>query len=209
MRILLIDDHPIMRSACRLLLQERADAAILEASTGAEGERLSAAENPDLVILDLNLPDGSGLDVLRRLRAADPARRVVVFSMYENPSLVSRAMKAGANGYVTKSDDPEALVAAITRVEAGETYLSGVAARQLAFSILRGEPESRLSGREREVLALLAEGLDIARIGERLGVSYRTAASLVAQLRAKLDLPSTAALIRHAVEWARASGSTA
>lgn len=203
MHILLIDDHPIIRDACRLLLQDRPDVAILEASTGADGERLYATERPDVVVLDLNLPDCGGLDVLRRLRAADPACRVIVFSMYENPSLVGRAMDAGARGYVTKSDDPDALLEAIGRVAAGECYLSVVAARQVALSSLRREPESRLSPREHEVLALLAEGFSIARVAERLGVSYRTSASLVAQLRTKLDLPSNAALIRRAVELAR------
>ncbi len=203
MRILLIEDHPIVRDACRLLLQDRPDAVILEASTGAEGERLCAAESPDLVVLDLNLSDCGGLDVLRRLRAEDPTRRVVVFSMYEDPTFVSRAMDAGASGYVTKSDDPDALLEAIVRVAAGECYLSTVAARQVALSSLRRQPDSRLSPRERQVLGLLAEGLSLARIAERLGVSYRTSASLVAQLRTKLDLPSTAALIRRAVELAR------
>ncbi len=199
MRTLLIEDHPIVGDACRLLLGERS--AITEARTGAEGERLFAAEHPDVVVLDLNLPDGSGLDVLRRLRAEDPTCRVIVFSMYEEPSFVSRAMDAGAMGYVTKSDNPDALLEAIERVMAGERYLGAVAARQVALSSLRREP--RLSPREREVLDLLAEGLSIARVAERLGVSYRTSASLIAQLRNKLELPSTAALIRRAVEQAR------
>jgi two-component system, NarL family, invasion response regulator UvrY len=203
MRILLIEDHPIVRDACRLLLQDRPDFIVLEASTGAEGERLCATESPDVVVLDLNLPDCGGLDVLRRLRAADPARRVIVFSMYENPSLVARAMDAGARGYVTKSDDPDALLEAISQVAAGGSYLSVVAARQVALWSLRREPESLLSAREREVLELLAEGCSIGRIAERLGTSYRTAASAVAQLRTKLDLPSNAALIRRAVELAR------
>jgi two-component system invasion response regulator UvrY len=203
MRILLIEDHPIVRDACRLLLQDRPDVLVLEANTGAEGERLCAAESPDMVVLDLNLPDCGGIDVLRRLRAADPMRPVIVFSMYESPSLVIRAMDAGARGYVTKSDEPDALLEAIAHVAAGETYLSVVAARQLALSSLRREPEALLSPRERGVLGLLAEGFSIARIAEQLGISYRTAASVVAQLRTKLDLPSNAALIRRAVELAR------
>jgi DNA-binding NarL/FixJ family response regulator len=203
MRVLLIEDHPIVRDACRLLLQDRPDVVVVEASTGTEGARLCADQNPDVVVLDLNLPDGSGLDVLRGLRAADPTRRVIVFSMYDNPSLVARAMDAGARGYVTKSDDPEALLEAICQVAAGQSYLSVVAARQVALSSLRREPESLLSTRERDVLAMLAEGCSIARIAEGLGISYRTAASVVAQLRTKLDLPSNAALIRRAVELAQ------
>jgi len=203
MRILLIEDHPIVREACRLLLQDRPDVVVLEANTGADGERLCTAENPDMVVLDLNLPDCGGLDVLRRLRAAEPRRRVIVFSMYENPNLVIRAMDAGARGYVTKSDDPDALLEAVTQVAAGESYLSVVAARQVALWSLRREPESLLSPREREVLELLADGFSIGRIAERLGIGYRTAASVVAQLRTKLDLPSNAALIRRAVDLAR------
>ena len=203
MRILLIEDHPIVKDACRLLVAERPDVTILEASTGAAGERLCAAENPDIVVLDLHLPDGSGLDVLRRLRTEDGGRRVIVFSMYEEPSFVWRAMDAGAMGYVTKSDHPDALLEAIRRVHSGERYLGAIAARQVAFSNMRGGTHPKLSAREREVLNLLADGLSISRIAERLSVSYRTSASLVAQLRTKLDLPSTAALIRHAVETAR------
>jgi DNA-binding NarL/FixJ family response regulator len=128
--------------------------------------------------------------------------------MYEDPGFVRRAMDLGARGYVTKNDDPEALAEAVRAVRAGELYLGAVAAKKLAMANLRGTGGrfAELTRREQEVLALLAEGQSLNQIGDRLAVSYRTAASLVAQLRGKLAVGSTAALIKLAVENRRDAG---
>jgi DNA-binding NarL/FixJ family response regulator len=201
MNVLLIEDHPIVREGCRRLLAGH-DTDVTEAATAAEGLRLCAETDPDIVILDLNLPDASGFDVLRDLLRARADRRIIVFSMYEDAAFVTRAMAEGASGYVTKSDDPDALAEALAKVASGEIYLGATAAKVIAMATLRPARASRenLSPRERQVLDLLGEGNSLAQIADRLGLSYRTGAALVAQLRTKLDAGSTAALIKLAVE---------
>ena len=209
LRVLLIEDHPIVRAGCRRLLEERGPVRIMETETAAEGLRLSSEVSPDLVILDLGL-SGGGLATLQRMIAAAPGLKVLVFSMHEEPIMVAGALEAGARGYVSKNDDPGTLLEAVERIGAGETYLSRPVAQKLALMNLRpGESPLRgLSVREREVLTLLGAGRSLAEVAIEIGVSYRTAAADAAQIRSKLSLPSMAALIRFAVEHARvAAGS--
>jgi DNA-binding NarL/FixJ family response regulator len=206
MRVLLIEDHPIVRSACKRLLAEH---EVLEAASAAEGERLAAEAAPAVIVLDLNLPDAAGLAVLSRLLKTDPKHKVIVFSMFEEAGFVRGAIEAGALGYVTKSDDPEALADAVAKAARGEIYLGATAARVLALAAIRpvaGTAASQFNGlskRERDVLALLGEGRDLAEVAACLHISYRSSASIVAGLRAKLEAPSTAALIKLAVEAKR------
>jgi len=209
MKLLLIEDHPIVRRGCRRLLAEDG-VDVIEASSAAEGLALCKTARPDVIVLDLNLPDSGGLDLLPRLRAAHPDGLVIIFSMYEDPGFGRRAIDLVARGYVTKNDDPEALADAVRAVLAGELYLGAVAAKKLAIANLRGaaSPFAELTRREQQVLALLAEGQSLTEIGDRLAVSYRTAASLVAQLRGKMAVGSTAALIKLAVESRRDASGT-
>lgn len=207
MKILLIEDHPIVRAGCRRLLQDHADAAafeVIEASTGAEAVALNAAALPDIAVLDLHLPDMPGMDVLRLLRRQTPRLGVIVFSMYEDVPFVTSALEAGARGYVTKNDDPASMIEAINRVQAGGRYLAPRVAERLALQPLREhDPLEDLTVREREVFGLLGKGQSLAEIASLLGVSYRTAAHAAAQTKAKLKLGSAAALIKHAVERTR------
>jgi two-component system, NarL family, invasion response regulator UvrY len=204
--VLLVEDHPIVRAGCRRLLEERGDISVIEAETASEGLSFCREASPDLVILDLGLADG-GLALLRRMLAAVPGLKVLVFSMHEEPVMVAGALEAGARGYVSKNDDPAALLEAVERIGAGEVYLSRPVAQKLALMNLRpGESALRgLSAREREVLALLSTGRSLAEVASEINVSYRTAAAVAAQIRAKLNLPSMAALIRLAVEQAAAA----
>ena len=208
MRILLIEDHPIVRAGCRRLLQDHLadDAAfdVMEASTGAEALALNAAARPDIALLDLNLPDMPGMDVLRLLRQQTPQLAVIVFSMYEDVPFVTAALEAGAQGYVTKNDDPASMLEAIERVQAGGRYLAPRVAQRLALQPFRDhDPLAELSVREREVFGLLGKGQSLTEIAGLLGVSYRTAANAAAQTKAKLKLGSAAALIKHAVDNVR------
>lgn len=208
MKILLIEDHPIVRAGCRRLLQDRAtdDATfdVIEASTGAEAVALNAAALPDIAVLDLHLPDMPGMEVLRLLRKQTPQLGVIVFSMYEDVPFVTSALEAGARGYVTKNDDPESMIEAIGRVQAGGLYLAPRVAERLALQPFRNhDPLEELTVREREVFGLLGKGQSLAEIASLLGVSYRTAANAAAQTKAKLKLRSAAALIKHAVERTR------
>lgn len=208
MKILLIEDHPIVRAGCRRLLQDHAtdDATfdVIEASTGSEAVALNAAALPDIAVLDLHLPDMPGMDVLRLLRKQTPRLGVIVFSMYEDVPFVTSALEAGARGYVTKNDDPERMIEAIERVQAGGLYLAPRVAERLALQPFREhDPLEELTVREREVFGLLGKGQSLVEIASFLGVSYRTVASAAAQIRTKLKLGSAAALIKHAVERTR------
>lgn len=206
LKVLLIEDHPIVRAGCRRLLQARAGTEIFEAGSGAEGLAISLRHRPHVVVLDLSLPDGNGLAILARLRAETPAAAVLVFSMYEEAAFVARALEAGALGYLTKHDDPEALVEAVEAVARGARYLGHSVAQKLALLSLEPgrDPLRGLSARELDVLDLLGAGTGLTEIAAALGLSYRSAANIAAQLRAKLQLRSQAALVKFAVETASA-----
>lgn len=203
--ILLIEDHPIVRAGCRRLLQSRDGIEIIEADCGAEGLRLNRERRPDLIILDLNLPDATGLDLLRQVRRETPAVKVLVFSMYEDPAFVANALEAGAVGYITKNDDPDTLLEAIDRAWQGSVHLGRTVAQKLALMNLRspGSALRNLSPRETQVLELLGDGRSLSEIAARLDISYRTAANVSSQLKSKLGVASTSGLVKLAVEQQR------
>jgi two-component system invasion response regulator UvrY len=205
MRILLIDDHPIVRSACRRLLQTNGEVEVAEAATAANGLSAAGWFLPDIIILDLNLPDGHGLDLLQQMLSEDRDRKVIVFSMYDDPVFAARALEAGAKGYMTKSDAPEDLLRAIAKVKAGGIFLTGPMAEKLALKVAAARDgfQAELSSRERRVLELLSVGRTLAQVADELEVSYRTSAHIVSQIKIKLHITSTAALIRWAVENTR------
>jgi DNA-binding NarL/FixJ family response regulator len=203
--ILLIEDHPIVRAGCRRLLQSRNGIEIIEADCGAEGLRLNRERSPDLVILDLNLPDTNGLDVLRQLLRETPAVKVLVFSMYEDPAFVANALEAGAVGYVTKNDDPDTLLEAVDKAWQGSVHLGHTVAQKLALMNLRSPNGSlrNLSPREIQVLDLLGDGRSLSEIAGRLDISYRTVANISSQLKNKLGIGTTSGLVKLAVEQRR------
>jgi two-component system, NarL family, invasion response regulator UvrY len=203
MKVLLIEDHAIVRAGCARVLGTRPDIQVIEARTGAEGAAAAAAERPDLVILDLNLPDMRGLEVLLAIRAVQPYLKVIIFSMYEDPALVSRALEAGALGYVSKNDDPELLLEAIDNGLAGRTYLGHAVAQKMALASLTADPLTGLTERERRLIDLLGSARTLGEISADLDVSYRTTAALAARTRIKLGLRTNSALIKFAVERRR------
>jgi len=202
MRILLIDDHPIVRNACHRLLSIQGGMQVVEATTAAEGTRLAVEFAPEVIVLDLKLPDGSGLDALAVMVAQAPGARIIVFSMYDDPIFAARALEAGAKGYITKNDDPDLLLQAIACVAAGEVFLTAAIAQHLAATAggTEADPAQDLSPREQQVLHLLRDGKTLAQIADELNVAYRTAAHAAAQIKSKLRIGSTAALIKWAVE---------
>jgi two-component system, NarL family, invasion response regulator UvrY len=202
MRILLIEDHPIVRTACRLMLQPERGVEVAEATTAGAGLDMAASFSPDLVILDLRLPDGNGLDLIATLVTAQPDRKIIVFSMYEDPIIASRALEAGASGYITKNDDPDVILQAIDKVSGGSIFLTPGMAEKIALMAARqnSDPLQSLSSRERQVLGLLGCGRTLAEIADELRLSYRMSAYAVAQIKAKLRIPTTAAVIRWAVD---------
>jgi two-component system, NarL family, invasion response regulator UvrY len=199
MKILIVDDHPIVRSGLRRLLADEAE-EIEEAETGQSALSIFRVSRPTLTVLDLNLPGISGLEVIERLKVVNPKARILVLSMHDDPMHVRRALQAGAAGYVTKNAPPEEIIEAVRRVADGGTYVEHSVAEELVFlSIkLQAHPLSELSTRELEVLRLLAKGCSLSTIASIIGVSHKTAANSSSRIKAKLGARTTADLIRIA-----------
>ncbi len=201
-RILLIDDHAVVRAGCRLLLQRRAAIEIIEAGSAAEGVRLNAEHRPQLIVLDLGLGDGSGFDIMQRLRADGRAAPILVFTMHEDPVMAARAMKSGAAGYASKNDGPDTFLDAVDTLLRGDIYLSPAMAQKLALRQIRAgdNPLRSLSRRELDVLRLFGAGKSLAEIAGELELSYRTVANSVSQIKRKLNVATNARLLRLAID---------
>jgi two-component system invasion response regulator UvrY len=202
MRVLIVDDHPIVASGCRALLAGDPDIVILEASDAETGEAAFVAERPDICILDINLPGVSGFELARRILARSTTARIIMFSMNDDPVFAARAIEAGAKGYVSKSGDPADLVEAIREVSRGGVFLTPATAQSIAFAG-RGQAENRLgklSAREIEILRLLAAGKSLTEIAWMVHASYKTIANTSSMMRHKLGLRTSAELVRLAIE---------
>ncbi len=199
--ILVVDDHPIVRAGCRQLIQQIPSANVVEAETGEDGYRLFQEIYPDMVLLDITLPGIGGLEILRKMRANRENAKVLMFSMHEDPVFASRAMQAGARGYITKNNAADHLVEAVQKVLDGKTYLSPDTAQQLAMLNVGAETSqlSDLSRRELEILRLLGEGKSMTEIADLLGISYKTVANNLTQIKSKLAISKTAELMRFAI----------
>lgn len=201
-RVLLVDDHAVVRAGYRLLLQNAPEIEVVaEADSGELACRLFAELAPDVVIMDLTLPGIGGLEAIRRIVQREPQAKVLVFSMHEDLLFVEQALAAGARGYVTKSSTPHVLVAAVKQIAAGGQPLAGDIAQRLKFSRVRGDdsPLKNLSTREFEIFCLLAEGLSSAEIAKRLSLSHKTVANYGTQLKSKLNVGTVAELARLAI----------
>jgi two-component system, NarL family, invasion response regulator UvrY len=202
-KVLIVDDHPVVRAGlCRMLTAEP-DVEVREAADGREALSLYREQVPTLVILDLNLPGLGGLEVLERIKAADPEAHILVLSMHDDNTHVTGALQAGAMGYVTKNADPEELLEAIAHVAAGQTYIEREIAEALVFTSLKASPHplQDLSSRDLEILRLLAEGRSLSQIADTLGIGYKTAANNCTRIKAKLGAAGTAELIRIAIRY--------
>lgn len=201
MKILIVDDHAVVRQGIQRLLSSLPNAAIFEAATAHEALAAARKERPDVIILDINLEGASGLELLRRLRIEMPAVRVLMFSMHAEPIYANRALKAGAYGYVCKSASAEELTTAVLRVLEGERYLDSTLAGELVMSSVRAEdPMRNLTNREIEILRMLGEGKSLQGIADAIGIAYKTVANSCGRIKEKLDLPRTSDLIRFSIE---------
>jgi two-component system, NarL family, invasion response regulator UvrY len=201
-KVLMIDDHPIVRDGCRQVFARRSDISLHEAESAAAGLAANRDIKPDIVILDVGLGDGNGLDVMPALRADNDGTQIIIFSMYEAPRFVTRALELGARGYVTKSDDPQVIVAAIDKVLSGAIFLGPSVAQALALANIAPPPDPlrELTARERQVVALLGDGKTLTEIATLLDISYKSAANVIAAIKQKLSISSSPALIKFAVE---------
>lgn len=201
MKILVVDDHVVVREGIRRLLGTLPHAEILEAGSAVEALTIFRKENPSLVVLDVHLNSSSGLELLPRLKAEDKNARIVMFTMHAEPSYAARAIRAGAMGYVSKSAGADELIAAIRSVADGDRYVDRELASELVFGPSTGtDPFEELSNREMEILRLLGEGKSLSQIASTFGIAYKTVANSCTRLKEKLGLERTADLIRVSIQ---------
>lgn len=203
-RVLIADDHGVVAEGLKHLVEAQKDMQVIAlVGDGREAVRVAKEEQPDIVLMDLSMPEMNGADATSAIHERDPKCRVIVLSMYSEREYVRRALKAGAAGYVIKRSASAELVEAIRAVHAGQRYLSP----RVADVVIedqpgggRDDPLARLSAREREVLQLLAEGKTGAQIAERLKLSQKTVETYRARLVEKLGIRDLAGLVRFAIQ---------
>ena len=204
-RVLLADDHKLVRAGIRALLQTVADVEIVaEAADGREALRLVAAHHPDLALMDITMPSLNGLDAAVRIGRAFPHTRVVILSMNADEDSVLKALRAGAVGYLVKTADPAELGLAIQAVARGERFLSSAVSKHVVAACFnRNDREQtsleRLTTRQREVLQLIAEGHTTKAIAAKLDIGTKTAEAYRAELMKALDIHDIASLTRFAI----------
>jgi two-component system, NarL family, invasion response regulator UvrY len=198
-RILIADDHKIVRDGLKRILASAADFEVAgEAADGDQALALAKANPYDVAMLDMSMPGLSGLDLIKRLKSEKPKLKILVLSMHGERQYAARALKAGASGYLNKDSASELLLGALRKIAAGGVHIGEEAAASLV-SPGRTTHEN-LSDREFEVLRLLVEGLGPTEIGERLHLSVKTVSTHKTHILEKLDLKSTAELVRYALE---------
>lgn len=196
--VLLVDDHAVVRQGYRRLLEREPDIRIAgEAASAAQAYQEFCRLAPDVVVIDISLPDVSGIEAMRRMLAREPRARVLVFSMHEETIFPSRALEAGARGYITKASAPDVLVDAVRAVAAGKTYLSHDVAQTLALKNVTGSGArlQTLSAREFEIMRLLVAGDSVAAIAGKLGLGAKTVANYQSSIRNKLGAENAAQLL--------------
>lgn len=201
-KVLIVDDHPVVLSGCRALFVGDASVKIEEAVDAKSGHRAFLQKKPDVTVIDINLPDLSGFELMRRIRKDDPEAKIIMFSMNSDPAFVVRAVDLGAQGYVSKADDPRVLVKAVRKVAAGDNFISPDLAEAVTFSgaAIKANPASQMTARELEILRLLGRGDKIVEVAEALDISYKTVANTTSLLKQKLGAKNHSDLIRIAVE---------
>lgn len=195
MRVLIVDDHPIVISGCRALLGGGIE--LVEARTAKAGLAAFDEAHPDVTVIDINLPDESGLELARRLLARAPTAAILMLSMNDDPIFVREAIAIGAKGFVSKNDDPRQLAIAIAAGGRGDTFLPEAIAQRLARSRM---DDQLLTAREQQVVRLLSEGSSLAEIAAALDISYKTVTQACTEARRKLDARTPAELVRRAIE---------
>jgi two-component system invasion response regulator UvrY len=197
-RILIADDHKIVRDGLKRILAGSDLEVAGEAASGDEALALVKANDYDVAMVDMSMPGLSGIALVKRLKAEKPKLKVLVLSMHGEHQYAARALKAGASGYLTKDSAAEQLVGALRKIAAGGVHISDAAASALVSA--QGAPSEMLSDREFEVMRLLVEGLGPSEIGERLHLSVKTVSTHKTRILEKLGLGSTAELVRYALE---------
>ncbi len=206
-KVLLADDHIVVRQGLRALLTSEPDIEIVgEADNGRQAVQLAKKDMPDVVVMDIAMPVLNGLEATRQIKKIIPSIKVLVLTMYENEESVFQILKAGASGYLIKDSAVTELVTAIRAIRQGDSYLSPSISRKVIEEYVRraevGEkssPEDPLSSREREILQLIAEGNSIPQIASRLCISKKTVEAHKAHIMEKLDIHDKVGLIKYTI----------
>lgn len=204
-RVIITDDHPIVRQGIRQILEDDRDqrfGVIDEASDSSDLLEKLLHGVYDVILLDISLPGRSGLDILPDIRKRSPGSRVIMLSMYPEEQYAVRALKTGASGYMTKSSAPEELISAVIKVSNGEKYITAGIAEIITHNFFYGageQPQELLSARELEVIKLLAAGHKLNGIAELLMLSPKTVSTYRSRILEKLNLKTTAEIIRYAL----------
>jgi two-component system invasion response regulator UvrY len=201
MNILIIDDHPLLRSGLGRLFAIEFAATIVEAANADEGLKQFQLSKPDITVLDLNLPDQGGLSLLRRLKSEDPAARVVVLSMHDDALSAAACLRGGAIAYLSKSAEPELILEAIRKALLGQPYLQPTIAQDLAIQQVtrRDDPFQTLQSLDLEILRLILAGKRPDQIAQSLGLAEKTVANRKTSLRSKLNVTNDVELVKAAL----------
>ena len=198
--LLVVDDHAIVRSGIRRLLGERTDIQVLEAASGEEAMDVVQGRPLSLIVLDLNLPGLGGLELLRRLVRAAPKVPILVFSQHAEAIYATKALEAGARGFVSKNAMPEEFLEAVDAVLAGHVAIEKSIQREMATRDLAEDAYLKpLTERDIEILRLLASGNSLSEIAAKLGIAYKTVANTLSRIKEKLGVGQTSDLIRIAI----------
>lgn len=207
-KIFLVDDHPIVRQGLAELIEQEPDLSVCgEAESAPEALEAIATVKPDIAIVDISLPDASGLELIKEIKAGYADVLVLVLSMHDETLYAERVLRAGAKGYIMKEEATETVMLAIRKVLNGHIYLSERMAGRLLSRFADGTPETdgapinRLSDRELEVFELIGRGLSTRRIAEKLHLSIKTIESHREHIKEKLKLGSSRELMRYAMQW--------
>ena len=203
MTVLIADDHAAIRAGLKHILSgEFGGIKFSEASTAAQVMQKAITKNPDLIILDINLPGRSGLDVLKQLRSMQSTAPVLVFSFHQEEEFAVRALKAGANGFLSKDVPDYEFIKAITQILNGKKYISQKTAELMARQLGNGNlrPHELLSDREYQILILIASGKSITRIASEIALSVTTISTYRSRLLNKMHLKSNADITRYVIE---------
>jgi len=201
-RVMLVDDHAVVRSGVRRLLeQDQNFEVVVEAETGERAYQIFGEHLPDITVLDLSMPGMGGMETIKRIIARFPTAKILVLSMHENAAFASQALKAGAKGYLAKSGLAEELSNAIQWVMTGQTYLGTEISHKIALQMLesQGDPMQVLSAREFEIFRMLVDGVELSTIATTLNISLKTVANYQTMIKQKLGVNSPVEMVRMAI----------
>ena len=215
-RVLVVDDHPVVRQGLSLLINHEPDLEVCaEAETAADALRAIADSEPDVAIVDLSLKGASGLELIKDIRVRHPRLPVLVLSMSDEKVYAERSLRAGARGYLMKEVATEEVLTALRRVLDGEIYVSKAIASRMLAQLVQGvpadgeSPVGRLSDRELEVFGLIGRGLGTSEIARRLHLSPKTIETYRAHIKQKMNLQTATELLQHAIQYVRETAGDA